>query len=224
MNFLAIETSTEHATVALSIGGRIYGESQNELRQHAQFILPIIDRLLKAADLSLKQLDGIVFGQGPGSFTGLRISCSVAKGLAYAHDLPLYPVSGLASIAWDAFNQTQGNIAGANVLAIIDARMQQVYWGHFVQNIFIAHEQVNAPEHLMVPAETPLILAGVGVGQYGAQLPEALKQRIIAQYPLIPNAQSMIKLVQSGQFEPVSAAQAEPVYIRNQVTQGAPRG
>lgn len=224
MNLLAIETSTEQATIALSVDGQIDGESQSELRQHAQFILPMIDRLLKAADLSLKQLDGIVFGRGPGSFTGLRVSCSVAKGLAYAHDLPLYPVSGLASIAWDAFNQTQENANDVRVLAVIDARMQQIYWGQFSQNRFVAHEQVNAPVDLVMPVEAPLILAGVGIDQYRSQLPEAVKQSIVAQYSLAPNAQSMIQLVQSGRVESVSAAEAEPVYIRNQVTQGVPRG
>ena len=93
MNLLAIDTSTDHATVALAFGNELLSEEQGSMRQHAQFLLPMVERLLTSASLSFSQLDGIVFGCGPGSFTGLRIACSVAKAFAFAHDL-------LAFIYW----------------------------------------------------------------------------------------------------------------------------
>lgn len=99
---LAIDASTDQASVALLINGVSISEEQGSQRTHAQILLPMIDKLLTEANSSLNQLDGIVFGCGPGSFTGLRIACSMAKGLAYAHDLPLIPVSSLAAIAWTA--------------------------------------------------------------------------------------------------------------------------
>ena len=115
MNLLAIDTSTEHATVAVTAHGELFSEEQGSMRQHAQFLLPMVERMLGLAGLSLTQLDGIVFGRGPGSFTGLRIACSVAKGLAYAHDLPLYPVSSLAAIAYEAHQADVDGLSKINV-------------------------------------------------------------------------------------------------------------
>ena len=103
MKLLAIDTSTERASVALAVGQEIQSREHLAQRQHAQFLLPVIDELLSEAGLTISQLDGIVFGRGPGSFTGLRIACSIVKGLAYAHDLAVYPVSSLLTIANDAF-------------------------------------------------------------------------------------------------------------------------
>ena len=100
MNLLAIDTSTELASVALLHGGKLFNKEQGSQRTHAQLLLPLIDEIMKEAGLQINQLDAIIFGCGPGSFTGLRIACSVAKGLAYAHDLKLIPVHNLASIAW----------------------------------------------------------------------------------------------------------------------------
>ena len=95
MKLLAIDTSTEIASVALMIGNELTCEEQGSQKTHAQLLLPMIDKLMVDAGLQLNQLDGIIFGCGPGSFTGLRIACSIAKGLAYAHDLGLIPVSSL---------------------------------------------------------------------------------------------------------------------------------
>ena len=216
MNLLAIDTSSDLATVAIEAFGEVYCEEQVGLRQHAQLLLPMVERLLRQASLSFSQLDGIVFGCGPGSFTGLRIACSVAKGLAYAHDLPLYPVSSLAAIANEA-NQTE---VGQPILAMIDARMHQVYWGYFCEGALKEGEQVNAPEDILLTNNTPLIVAGVGFESYVPLLMPALQRQILSCNITFPKASAMIRLVQSGQINPVNAAEALPVYVRNQVTQG----
>lgn len=221
MNLLAIDTSTERATVALSVNGDIRSEEQGHLRQHAQFLLPMIERLLASAQLHLNQLDGIVFGRGPGSFTGLRITCSVVKALAYAHDLPLFPVSTLAAIAHAAY-QTEIP-AEVHVLAMLDARMHEVYWGYYARDAAVADEKVSPVADITVP-KVPLILAGVGFEQYVAQLPHILQTHIIQQVVVYPQAQAMIQLVQCGNIKAVSVIDALPVYIRNQVVQGEPRG
>jgi tRNA threonylcarbamoyladenosine biosynthesis protein TsaB len=220
MNLLAIDTSTDHATVALAFGSELLSDEQGSLRQHAQFLLPMIERLLASASLSFSQLDAIVFGCGPGSFTGLRIACSVAKGLAYAHDLPMYPVSGLASIAYEA---KQAHGIDSDVLAIIDARMQQVYWGCFSKSAIHTQEQVSAPSEIRVNSPK-LVLAGTGYEEYLPLFPENLSQQIIKHMPIYPNASSMIRLVQNNHITPVNAADALPVYIRNQVTSGGGNG
>ncbi len=220
MNLLAIDTSTETATVALSIGNELVCEEQPSLRQHAQVLLPMIERLLAATSSSLKQLDAIAFGRGPGSFTGLRIACSIAKAMAYAHDLPLYPVSSLSAIAWGA-HEIENQNRQAKILAVLDARMKEYYWGCFSPQEFVCEEKVTAPEMIELGADS-IILAGVDfdVSLFNADL----QQRIVQQSVIYPEARFMIKLVRAGAATPVSAADALPVYVRNQVTQGESRG
>lgn len=220
MNLLAIDTSTELATVALTVDNKLYTEEQGSMRQHAQFLLPMIQRLLILAGISFKQLDGIVFGRGPGSFTGLRIACSVAKGLAYAHDLPMYPVGSLSAIASDVYETEKDAV----VVAMIDARMHQVYWGCFTKASFEVQEQVSSAADIKLTSTGSVILAGVGLEPYIPQLPEHLQAQIIKHYTIAPNATAMIRLVQQNHIKPVSAEQALPVYVRNQVTHGAAKG
>lgn len=221
MNLLAIDTSTDHATVALAFGNELLSEEQGSLRQHAQFLLPMVERLLTSASLSFSQLDGIVFGCGPGSFTGLRIACSVAKAFAFAHDLPMYPVSSLASIAYEAKQQEGPN---TNVLAMIDARMQQVYWGCYLDALVHTQEHVSAASDVIIASSAPLILAGIGYEAYLPLLPTNINKQISKHISIYPNASSMIRLVQNHHITPVSAADALPVYIRNQVTSGGGNG
>lgn len=221
MNLLAIDTSTERATVAIFVGGKVYSDEQEGMRQHAKLLLPMIERLLALTELSCNQLDAIVFGCGPGSFTGLRVACSVAKGLAYAHDLPLYPVSSLAAIAYQAY---QTPASGAHVLAMVDARMHQVYWGYFTGESFDVAAQVTSAPDIVLPSANPIILAGSGFETYTTQLPKAVQSQIIKQSTIFPDANAMIRLVQSGQIKAVSAEDALPVYVRDQVTQGESRG
>ncbi len=217
MKLLAIDTSTERATVALSLGDVFYCDAQDGLRKHAQLLLPMVEGLLAKSGTSLNQLDGIVFGRGPGSFTGLRIACSVAKALAYAHDLPVFPVSSLAAIA-DEVYYTEMAFPPASpphtqVLAMLDARMQQVYWACFARDNFSPDEHVSAPEDVISPA-TPVIVAGVGLDSYAAQFPSAIAAPSVKQRVVYPEARAMIRLVRRGHITAVSAADALPVYVR----------
>jgi tRNA threonylcarbamoyladenosine biosynthesis protein TsaB len=218
MKLLAIDTSTDLASVAISVHDEIFSEEQVGLRQHAQLLLPMIQRLLALAGVTLAQLDAVVFGRGPGSFTGLRIACSVAKGLAYAHDLPLYPVSSLAAIANEAQPEDSDKQA---ILAMMDARMHEMYWGYFMQGALLVPEQVTAASDITLPNDQPLILAGVGFDSAVLDLSEVIQGQIIQQQTIAPHARAMLRLVRQGKIDPVSAAEALPVYVRNQVTQGA---
>jgi tRNA threonylcarbamoyladenosine biosynthesis protein TsaB len=189
----------------------------DEVDEHARGILPLIEGLLREGQVSLAELDGIVFGRGPGSFTGLRIACSVAKGLAYAHDLPLYPVSGLAAIAYAL--QTAQPLQP--VLAVLDARMSQVYWALYANNQYTVQESVTNPADIRIAEQGPIVIAGVGFAGYVADMPQALQDRIQQTYTQYPAASDLIALVDAAAIQPVSIAQAQPVYIRDQVTQGA---
>ncbi|MDI9818134.1 MULTISPECIES: tRNA (adenosine(37)-N6)-threonylcarbamoyltransferase complex dimerization subunit type 1 TsaB [unclassified Legionella] len=223
MNLLAIDTSTDCASVALMINGELRTREQPALRQHARELLPMIEQLLAETGANLNQLDGIAYGRGPGSFTGLRISCSVAKGLAYAHDLPLLPASSLATIANEACYQNKEN-EETGFLTLLDARMNQVYWACFTDNLNEAEEFVSDVATITLVNDYPLILAGVGFEPYYNQLPLAVQARIIKQCTIYPHAQTMIRMALAGQLTELTPAEALPVYIRNQITQGEPRG
>jgi tRNA threonylcarbamoyladenosine biosynthesis protein TsaB len=211
---LAIDTSTECASVALLVDGDVTSAEQAAQRMHAQVLLPTIDRLMGEAGIGFSQLNGIVFGRGPGSFTGLRIACSVVKGLAYAHDLPLFPASTLASIANEAWHK-HPELKDHAVLAMLDARMHQVYWSCFGTEPWI--EKVSAASDIEVSGNDPLILAGVGYESYREHLPSALASRIRCDEVIHPTAKAMLRLAQGGELQAVSAGDALPVYLRNKI-------
>lgn len=221
MNLLAIDTSTENASVALSVDGKIYSKEHFGTQSHAQFILPAIDQLLTQVGVALTELDGIVFGRGPGSFTGLRVACSLAKGLAYAHNLPLYPVSTLAAIKEAVFFEKISTGASVNaVLTIIDARMNQVYWSSYEFNAkhSLEDEAVSFAKDVVVAGTAPLCVAGVGFERYEHEFSSDITQRIVERMTIYPRADAMIRLVEQGLVTPVEANDAMPVYIRDQVT------
>src|SRR4051812_31549034 len=120
---LAIDTSTDACSAALLINGIVREKFRLAQRQHVQLILPLIHELLLEANLTLKQLDAIAFGCGPGSFTGLRIAASVMQGLAYAIDLPVIAVSSLQALAQGVYREFSAN----NVIVTMDAHMQSCY-------------------------------------------------------------------------------------------------
>lgn len=215
MKLLAIDTSTEIASVALLTGEELLCEEQSNQKTHAQFILPMIDKLMVNAGLQMNQLDAIVFGRGPGSFTGLRIACSIAKGLAYANDLDLLPVSSLVAIAWSVRKQKQSHLP---VLAVLDARMREMYWAYFGENQWITEEQVTPVHELSLPENQSVILAGVGIDLYWDDFTPDVKSRIDDKLTVNPSAAAMIEFAQFSAQKPIPAAQAQPVYVRNKVT------
>lgn len=218
MNLLAIDTSTERASVALLINGCYSRLEQTNQRQHAQWMLPMIEQLLSDAGLSITQLDGLVMGRGPGSFTGLRITCSLVQGLACAHDLPVYPVSSLAAIADEVFYQQPALPADQTVLTLIDARMNQVYWACYDSSDAEVLEQVSNMTDVYAADSKPLILAGAGYQHYIKDLSDAVAGQVIQELEIFPQAEAMLRLVAAGKIKPVTAEQALPVYIRNQIT------
>ncbi|KTC99476.1 tRNA (adenosine(37)-N6)-threonylcarbamoyltransferase complex dimerization subunit type 1 TsaB [Legionella erythra] len=224
MNLLAIDTSTADASIALSVNGQLWQETHQAERVHAQVILPAIERLFQQAGCSLPELDGIAFGRGPGSFTGLRIACSVAKGLAYPHHLPLYPVSSLAAIAEEYLHQQQLSWGGEPILAVLDARMQQLYWAYFTGDNLDVHEQVSDAADIPALNTASIVLAGAGFAAYRSQFNAQIIDKISMEKLIYPKAAAMIRLVQAKKIKAVDAKDASPVYIRNQVTQGEARG
>jgi tRNA threonylcarbamoyladenosine biosynthesis protein TsaB len=214
MKWLAIDTSTDMASVSLLHGEEVLCETQKNQKTHAQFILPMIDKLMANAGLLMNQLDAIVFGRGPGSFTGIRIACSVAKGLACAHDLGLIPVSNLSAIAWSVRQQ----VTHLPVLAVMDARMNELYWAYFAQKEWDAEEQVNSVQEIYVPKDQPVALAGVGIDLYWEGFSKEIKSQCETRLTVYPSAASMLHYAQHLALKPIAATQAQPIYVRNKVT------
>ena len=127
MKILAIDTATDACSVALHLDGDYREIHELAPRRHAEILLPRIRTLLSEAALSLRDLDALAFGRGPGAFTGVRIATGVIQGLAFGADLPVVPISSLHALAQGAWRER----GEGNVLAAFDARMGEVYWGAY---------------------------------------------------------------------------------------------
>ncbi|MGD2112274.1 MAG: tRNA (adenosine(37)-N6)-threonylcarbamoyltransferase complex dimerization subunit type 1 TsaB, partial [Gammaproteobacteria bacterium] len=148
---LALETATAACSAALYIAGEVRERHALAPQRHAALILPMIDALLAEAQLPVARLDGIAFGRGPGSFTGVRIATSVVQGVAFAADLPVVAISTLAALAQGAMRETGTD----RVLAALDARMSEVYWGVYLQDSN-AMARLQGEECACAPDRVPL--------------------------------------------------------------------
>lgn len=219
MKILAIETSTESCSVALLYGDKIFERSEVAPRRHAELVLPMAEALLKEAGLQRKQLDGIAVGRGPGAFTGVRLGVSVAQGLAFALGLPVAPVSSLAALAMQTPNDE------AAILALIDARMSEIYAGAFRRDsnglvVAIDDECVCSPQDLAWPLAAAWNVIGSGWGAYGDVLaPRFRPSPRWAEAQRFPQARDVARLaapiLAAGQG--VAPDKALPVYLRDHV-------
>ncbi|MDP3483577.1 MAG: tRNA (adenosine(37)-N6)-threonylcarbamoyltransferase complex dimerization subunit type 1 TsaB, partial [Sulfuricella sp.] len=169
MKILALDSSTELCSVALWLDGEMLVREELAGQRHSELLLPMVQELLAEAGLDLKALDGIAFGEGPGSFTGLRIGCGVAQGLAFGAGLPVAGVCTLLALA---------DASGAGrVIACLDARMGEVYHGVY-EKIEGEWRTLNAPG-LSLPPQTPDVAGEhwVGCGNGFAAHGEILRSR-----------------------------------------------
>lgn len=220
-NLLAFDTSTEQLSVAVQRGadGRRWAHQGAGGAQASVTLIPTVQRLLAEAGLALGDLHAIVFGRGPGSFTGLRTACAVAQGLAWGAGLPVLPLDTLLAVA-EAARQSAG---ATRVLALLDARMGEVYHATYAWSAdhgwqTLAEPAVCAPERL--PGPPPgAVLAGNAMAVHGERLPPAL--RALPQVHALPGAQALLALAPAGLTagRAVPADQALPLYIRDKVAQ-----
>jgi tRNA threonylcarbamoyladenosine biosynthesis protein TsaB len=222
MKILAVETATEACSAALWLDGEILERYEIAPQAHNRRILPMLDSLLAEAGLSLGSLDGLAFGRGPGSFTGVRIATGVIQGLSLASGLPVAPISTLAALAQEALDET----TEAHAYACIDARMSEVYWAVYERDgqglaQLLGTEAVLAPEAVTAPHHGSAVAIGSGWASYGAILAE--RTHCPSQLTLLPDrfprASPIARLgtaflASSGG---VDAAHALPVYLRDRV-------
>lgn len=217
---LAIETSSELASCALLRGESVLSRVSSGVRTHSQSVLPMIQELLAEAGIALRDCDAIAFGSGPGSFTGVRTACGVAQGLAFGAGLPVVPVVTLDAMAL-ACHQQHG---AQEVLAVLDARMGEVYWAQYRFGAAAGPQTLLAPV-LSAPAEVqpqgaPLA-CGNGLSAYADIYAASPLAGLMAQghAEIMPHAEQIARLAAlafaAGQT--VVAADAQPLYLRNKI-------
>jgi tRNA threonylcarbamoyladenosine biosynthesis protein TsaB len=228
MKLLAIETATDACSAALSIEGEILERFEITPRGHTERILPMIDELLAEAGVTIGQMEALAFGRGPGAFTGVRIAVGVAQGIAFAADLPVVAVSTLAALAQGIGAQGIGaqGVDGEQVLAALDARMDEVYWGAYRRNAaglmeLVGEECVSSPSEVPLPVGEGWQGAGPGWSAYEGQLTARCGNRVDTwDGTALPHARDVALLGVAGFHAglSVSAEQALPVYLRDKVT------
>lgn len=216
MKILALETSTETASVALLDGDRLVERSVAGRPGHSETILPEVRLLLAEAGVPLEALDAIAFGAGPGAFTGLRLACGVAQGLAMGLGKPVIPVGTLAALASQCSHDA--------IFVALDARMSEVY--------FAAYRRVDgrleeclapgcaAPGAVALPAEGDWFGFGSAFKAYGEVLVPGLGARLAGHDATpVPLASSVARLAAwyFSRGEVVDAALAAPLYVRDKV-------
>ena len=221
LNILAIETSSEWCSAAIWLDGRVLSREEQAGQRHSELILPMVDGLLREAGIELGALDAVAFGAGPGSFTGLRVACGVAQGLALAAGLPVAEVGTLLALA-------QASDA-ERVVSCLDARMGEVYFAAFERTSEAGLERQWITVHepvLCTPGSTPdldgggWVGAGSGFAAHGAALAQRYAGRVTHIHPeLHPAARDIaalaVDVVKLGLAVP--AEDARPVYLRDRV-------
>lgn len=208
MRFAAFETSTEWCSVALWRDGEIASVERRAGNRHSDLALPMLERLLAAAGATPAQLDAVAFGAGPGSFTGLRIACGLAQGLAFAAGIPVIGISTLEAMAEES--------GAARVVACLDARMREVYYSALERRSGRWHEIV--PAHCVSPhAVTPIGDDWVGCGNGFAVYGNLGLTRVLPE--VHPSAIAVARLAAPRLVagEGVDAALAAPIYVREKV-------
>lgn len=216
MKILALDTSTEYCSVALWRDGEVDSREVVAGQRHSELLLPMVDELLDRHGLAIKSLDGIAYGRGPGSFTGLRIACGVVQGLAFGAGIGVVGVVTLAAMA-------QATGAG-RVVCCLDARMGEIYHAAYERS-GANWETVQVPG-LYAPGDAPAPPAGgwtgcgSGFAAHGALLNRRYAGRLSAIMPdVFPHARD-VALLAAAEFEAgraMAPEQAVPLYIRDKV-------
>ena len=211
---LAFDTSTEHLSVAVQHGDALFVHSGAGGAQSSGTLIPVILQLLGEAGLTLRQLDAIAFGRGPGSFTGLRTACSVAQGLGFGAGVRLLPIDTLHAVAEEA----RERFGARRVVALLDARMDQLYSAHY--DFDAASPDMGSEARLLAPEEVAVpeswSMAGNAFAAYGDRLPAGP-----ARHDTLPTAVALLRLspplIAAGRT--VAPADAWPLYVRDKVAQ-----
>ena len=231
MNLLALDTSTEACSAALSWAGQLSVREVEAPRGHADLLLPMIDELLGDAGITLSDLHAIAFARGPGSFTGVRLAASVVQGLAFGAGLPVVPVSTLAAVALRALETARNDgLDPSEIWVCNDARMGEVY--HAVFAVRDLAQAAAKAASIVESVSAPTVVAerwgsrsvrglAIGAGHGFRAYPDLAAAPDLANvYPnLLPRSREVLALampaVEAGLG--VDPTQALPIYVRDEV-------
>lgn len=223
MKLLALETSTEACSAALSLDGRVLSRFRHAPRLQTDLLLPMVDELLAESGLTLADMDALAYSRGPGAFTGVRIAAAAVQAMAFARDLPVLAVSSLQALAQGAYR-----VHGATrVLSVFDARMNEVYAGAYA--LADGLMQPLDDDHLCAPGTLPAALCGefFAAGNGVAVYETVLKAQCMftgSDAGLFPSAEDVVPLAlalaAAGGARP--AELALPVYLRDEVWKKLP--
>ena len=216
MKILAIETSCEHASVALLIDDETVERRLEGHANHSERLLPSLRELLADAQIALTALDAVAFGAGPGAFTGVRLACGVAQGLAMGADIGVVPVCSLEALALQGRAET--------VLALTDARMGEIYWAAYrVQGVRLTQLRPPActpPQALDVPPGEHWFAIGSALPAYETALRTVLSDRLCGwDGAAVPQAAAVARLAAqcAARGALVAPELAAPLYVRDKV-------
>ena len=216
MHFAAIETATEWCSVAVWRDGEILALERRAGNRQGEFVLPMLETLFRRANLGMADLDAIAFGAGPGAFTGLRIACGVAQGLAFARDLPVIGVSTLEATAEES--------GATRAVVALDARMHEVYYSAYEKRADGWHavlpESCAAPDAVEIPPGSGWLGCGSGFAVYAEKIEPRLRGVLVRIAPEVrPSAAAVARLAapRLAAGEGGDAALATPHYIRDKV-------
>ena len=204
---LAVDTSTAYLSLALQAGGQLYAEHLEAGNRQSALLLPALEGLLKAAGVAVADMGALVYAQGPGAFTGLRIGAGVVQGLAVPFEIPVIGIPSLDTVA-----SLRPDCPA--VLAAVDARMGEVFYAWFDTAALrrLSDYQVGkAAEIALPPGFVATEAKGVGNAFALADAPP------FAGKPDMPTAADYLRLAQSGRYAATGAAQAELLYVRNKI-------
>lgn len=218
MRVLALDTATEACSVALWSGEAMITRFEELGRGHALRILPMVDEVLRAANLKLTDLNALAAGIGPGAFTGVRIGVSVAQGLAFGAGIRVLPVNTLEALALQALGRPAW--VGREILACLDARMGEVYWSCFAADAARGLVATVAPRVDKPEAACAAVLARdvVGIGR-GIPVLQASGWSGPCDSQALPQAEHIVRiaLLRVARGEALDPADLQPLYLRDKV-------
>jgi tRNA threonylcarbamoyladenosine biosynthesis protein TsaB len=223
LKLLALDTSSEGCSAALLSDSQLTHRFSLAPRGHTRLLMPMVRELLSERRLAASDLDAVAFARGPGSFTGLRIAAGVVQGLAFGLEIPVIPVSSLAAVA--AQIPREGADGDTGIAVAFDARMGEVYWGCYGLDTgmpeLLAPERVCSPALVSLPAGPKRWLGGGSGWAFQSGMPSDVTARVAQpDLSLVPRAREVAILGEAAWLrgETITAAEAMPVYLRDEVT------
>lgn len=217
MRILGLETSTDLGSCALWLDGELLERRCPAGQPHSETLLPLVRDLLAEARVDFRQLDAIAFGAGPGAFTGLRVACGIAQGLAVAADVPVLPVGTLEVLA--------AGSGGGRILALLDARMNEVYYATVEREEsgvrLLGSVRVAPPEEVALPEGVGWLACGNALAAYPVLARRVVEAGMAACADILPTAAAVVELAlpRLARGEAIDPGLAAPFYVRDKVAQ-----